>query len=265
MEKRLVYKDGNVFYSTHGKGKPVLLIHGFGEDGSVWDKQIPYLEEHHQLIIPDLAGSGLSDFNTDIFSMDDHADVMGYILDDLELKAATVIGHSMGGYISLAFAERYPERVNALGLFHSSGYADSEEKKATRKKGISFIQQHGAAKFQEQTIPNLFSDISKQEHPGLVDEIIARFTNFRDESLVHYYEAMMQRPDRTDILKKIDKPVLFIAGENDTAIPLQHSLEQGHLPELSYFHVLKNSGHMGMLEETNSSNLFLENFLRTVK
>jgi pimeloyl-ACP methyl ester carboxylesterase len=265
MEKRLNYKEGTLFYSTHGKGRPVMLIHGFASDGSEWEKQIPALHDHFQLIVPDLPGSGLSDFNTNVHSMEDHADALAEIITDLELEKATLIGHSMGGYIALAFAEKYPEKLNALGLFHSSAYADTEEKKATRKKGIEFIKEHGVAKFQEQTIPNLFSDLTRKNNPGLVEEIIARFSNLKEESLVDYYQAMMERPDRSSVLKNIGNPVLFIAGEGDKTIPLNLMLEQSHLPGLSYFHILKNSGHMGMLEETDSSNLFLEKFLRTIE
>jgi pimeloyl-ACP methyl ester carboxylesterase len=107
----------------------------------------------------------------------------------------------------------------------------------------------------------LFSPAFKLDHPEVVEEIIERYSNFSGDSLVQYYEAMMDRPDRTDILKKSIYPVLFIAGEHDTAIPLDHVMQQSHLPSLSYIHVLKHSGHMGMLEEQELSNQFLREFL----
>lgn len=261
MEKRLTYKDSTVFYSTHGKGPAVILIHGFASDGSEWENQIATLAEDFQLIIPDLPGSGLSDFNSDVHSMEDHADCINEVMEDLVLEKATVIGHSMGGYIALAFAEKYPDKLTALGLFHSTAAEDSEERRNVRRKGIEFIKEHGVAKFQEQTIPNLFSEQTKQERPELVEEIVARFSNLKEESLVDYYEAMMERPDRIAVLKNIQKPVLFIAGEADKTIPLNVMLEQSHLPELSYFHVLNHSGHMGMLEEPENSNKFLRAFL----
>src|SRR5687767_4070300 len=109
MEKRLNFKDTTLFYSTHGKGNPVVLVHGFASDGSEWQRQVPYLQDNYQLVIPDLAGSGLSDLNPAVHSMEDHADTIAEILTDLELEKATIIGHSMGGYIALAFAEKYPE------------------------------------------------------------------------------------------------------------------------------------------------------------
>lgn len=172
-----------------------------------------------------------------------------------------VIGHSMGGYIALAFAEKYPSYLNALGLFHSTAWADSEEKKATREKGIAFIEQHGAFEFLKTTIPNLFSQKTKEEKPGIPARLLDSLHNFSAASLVSYYRAMMQRPDRTFMLKKPSLPVLFVIGEQDNAVPMADSLQQCHLPEKSYIHILSESGHMGMLEEADKTNRLLSNFL----
>jgi pimeloyl-ACP methyl ester carboxylesterase len=264
MEKSLSYKKGRIHYSVYGEGKPVLLIHGFAEDGTIWQNQVTRFKDSFQLIVPDLPGSGKSDFIPEVFSMDDHADMLAELLRKENVESAITIGHSMGGYIALALAEKYPEMLTSLCLFHSSSYADTEEKKETRRKSIQFIKQNGALKFLEQATPNLFSGATKEAHPDLVTEIINRYSNFNPNSLVHYYEAMIQRPDRSEILRKIAKPVLIIAGEHDTAVPPKHSQEQSYLPELSYFRTLQNSGHMGMLEEPATSNLFLEQILTEV-
>ena len=258
MVKSLSYQKGRISYSVYGKGKPVLLIHGFAEDGTIWENQVNRFKEDYQLIVPDLPGSGKSDFIPEVFSMADHADMLEQLLKAEDIAAADIIGHSMGGYIALAFAEKYHERMTGLCLFHSTAYADTEEKIESRRKSIQFIKQNGSLKFLQQATPNLFSDQTKNEDPALVEEIINRYSNFNPNSLVHYYEAMIQRPDRSEVLRKVPKPVLFIAGEHDTAIPIKHMLEQSYLPELSYFHSLKNSGHMGMLEEPANSNNYLE-------
>jgi pimeloyl-ACP methyl ester carboxylesterase len=258
MIKSLSHKKGRISYSVYGKGKPVMLVHGFAEDSTIWENQVSRFKEDFQLIVPDLPGSGKSDFIPEVFSMDDHAELLEEILNEENLEAADIVGHSMGGYIALAFAEKYPERMTGLSLFHSTAYADSGEKIETRQKSIQFIRQNGSLRFLQQATPNLFSDQTKAENPALVEEIINRYSNFNPNSLVHYYEAMIQRPDRSEVLRKSPKPVLFIAGEQDTAIPIKHMLEQSYLPELSYFHSLKNSGHMGMLEEPAKSNHYLE-------
>ncbi|RYZ56371.1 MAG: alpha/beta hydrolase [Sphingobacteriales bacterium] len=261
MVKSLTYKKGRISYSVYGEGKPVLLIHGFAEDSNIWENQVTRFSKMYKLIVPDLPGSGKSDFIPEVFTMEDHADMLVEILRAENTETADIIGHSMGGYIALAFAEKYPEMMNTICLFHSSSYADTEEKIGTRKKAIQFIKQNGSLKFLEQATPNLFSDHTKQQRPELVPEIIDRYSNFNPNSLVHYYEAMIQRPDRSEILRKIAKPVLIIAGDHDTAVPPKHSLEQSYLPELSYFQALKNSGHMGMLEEPGESNQVLGEFL----
>lgn len=280
MEKELSYQDKKIFYRVIGSGRPVVLIHGFGEDGTVWNSQIDFLKNKFQLIVPDLPGSGKSEMIDDM-SMEGMAEVIKNIA-DIELSKippsggggasssgrdkgeVSIIGHSMGGYITLAFAEKYPQYLNAFGLFHSSAYADNEEKKQTRKKGIEFIKQHGAFEFLKTVVPNLFSPESKEKMPGEIDEFISSLHNFSPAALVSYYEAMMQRPDRTDVLKNSTIPVLFIMGEYDNAVPLKDGLEQCHLPEKSYIHILHKSGHMGMIEEAEESNRFLGEFLKEI-
>jgi pimeloyl-ACP methyl ester carboxylesterase len=178
-----------------------------------------------------------------------------------EVGPVVIIGHSMGGYVSLAFAELYPNDVLALGLFHSFALPDDEEKKEARRKGIAFIKNNGSAKFLEQAIPKLFSEDFRKEKPEIVQQLIDRYANFNAESLVQYYEAMIDRPDRTMVLKKIKNPVLLILGEHDTSIPLQRGLEQSHMPDFCYIHICKHSGHMGMLEETEKCNRAILQFV----
>ncbi|WP_315821106.1 alpha/beta hydrolase [Paraflavitalea speifideaquila] len=240
----------------------MVLLHGFSEDNTIWQHQEAALKDRYRLIIPDLPGSGRSAIGQDM-TMDGLAAAVKLIVED-ELpdnEPFVLIGHSMGGYVTLAFAEKYPELLKGIGLFHSTAYADSEEKKAIRQKGIEFMLQHGAALFTQQTTPNMFAGAFRAEHPAAIAEIIERYSNFSTESLVHYYKSMMARPDRTQVLEKSTWPVLFIAGEYDTAIPKEHMMQQSYLPSLSYIHLLQHSGHMGMLEEVEQSNRFLADFL----
>ena len=151
-----------------------------------------------------------------------------------DLEGACIFGHSMGGYIALAFAEKYDKRLNGFGLLHSSSFPDTDEKRSVRKKGIEFMKQHGGFEFLKTSTPNLFSPQTKDKMPALVDEFIDSLRNFEAPSLVSYYEAMMQRPDRTAVLKKINVAVLLIAGEYDNAVPLKDSLSLAHLPRKAY-------------------------------
>jgi pimeloyl-ACP methyl ester carboxylesterase len=163
MEKEILYENKKIFYRSVGIGKPVMLVHGFGEDGNVWHNQIEFLKNKFHLIIPDLPGSGKSEMINDT-SMEGMAEVLHAIIheecyDKPEYKrnlqtsgdsglmaspigggregACIVIGHSMGGYITLALVEHYWNHVNAFGLFHSSAFPDSEEKKKLVKKELN--------------------------------------------------------------------------------------------------------------------------------
>lgn len=260
INKEIIINGKKIRCQVTGSGSPVLLVHGFGETGDVWKHQVEFLQDKFQLIVPDLPGSGGSESIPDM-SMEGMAEVIKAMADIEIRQPFTLIGHSMGGYIALAFAEKYPSLLKAFGLFHSSAYADSEEKKATRRKGIEFIREHGAFAFLKTSTPNLFSPVTKSENQALIDDFIARLSQFSPESLIAYYEAMMKRPDRTAILKNTPVPVLFILGESDTAIPLADGLEQSHLPGISDILILRKSGHMGMLEETGKCNNYLQAFL----
>jgi pimeloyl-ACP methyl ester carboxylesterase len=260
MEKIIETGGKQVFYRVTGTGEPVMLVHGFGESGEVWKLQVDHLQNKFRLIVPDLPGSGRSEMAGDM-SMDGMAEILNAILNAEGLGQVTMIGHSMGGYITLAFVNRYPGKLKAFGLFHSTAFADSEEKKTARKKGIEFIRKNGTSEFLKTTSPNLFSPATQADNPGLIDEFLAGLDNFSIPAFVSYYESMMQREDHTDVLKSTTLPVLFVIGEHDSAIPKEDALRVAHLPGISYIHILHHSGHMGMLEEPNKSNTILEKFL----
>lgn len=266
--------DGSVtlFYREYGSGLPVILLHGFAEDGTIWDHQAARLAADCRLIIPDLPGSGKSpalpgeDSGTISagISLEDLAGSVTALLDREGIEKCVLIGHSMGGYIALAFAEKYPERLMALGLFHSTAYSDSEEKRAGRQKNISFIRKNGAATFVRQSTPNLFGDYTREHHPELISDTVDRYSGFSPESLVSYTEAMINRPDRTAVLREFAGPVLFIIGREDIVIPMEHSLQQCHLPALSHVHIVEHAGHEAMLENPGRSNEILHSFINFV-
>jgi pimeloyl-ACP methyl ester carboxylesterase len=239
-----------------------MLLHGFAEDGEVWKYQTEFLKDHCQLIIPDLPGSGLSPFNNQLNTIDDYAEAVKAILDNEKISNCILIGHSMGGYIALAIAEKYPQLLKAFGLFHSTAFADTEEKKQIRLKAIDFINTNGAATFIKTTTYNLFAQPYKTNHPEQIEALIKSGSNFTNEALAQYYHAMINRPDRTTVLKNVSIPILFIIGEHDVAVPLQSSLQQCHLPSKSYIHILENSGHMGLWEETAKANKILLDFIK---
>lgn len=247
-------------YNKYGEGLPVVLIHGFGEDSHIWDHQVAALAEQYRLIIPDLPGTGRS-APMQAPGMESLADGIADILEKEKIGKCVLIGHSMGGYITLAFAEKYPEKLLGFGLVHSTAFADSESKKEARKKSIEFIRQHGSKSFLETATPNLFAEKNRLPMAKTILSIVETNAGILPETLIAFYNAMMLRPDRTGILKSTPVPVLFIAGKEDQAVPFPDTMQQVHLPELSYIYILGQSGHMGMLEETEKCNVAINRFL----
>jgi pimeloyl-ACP methyl ester carboxylesterase len=261
QEKQIVLNGKNFFYRIAGDGPVIVLLHGFGEDSSIWDRQFDIFGGY-QLVIPDLPGSGRSEM-TDDMSMEGLAKTIREFISVIGIERCTMIGHSMGGYVTLAFAEKYPDVLNGFGLFHSTAYADSEEKKQTRKKGIQFLQKHGAFEFLKTTIPNLYSPLTKSQHPELVQEQLDHSHDFAAPALISYYNSMIERPNRASVLET-DLPVLMVLGKYDVAAPVKDGLEQCFLPSLSYIHILDGVGHMGMREDTSQSNSILVNYLNSI-
>ena len=260
------YKNSKIHYQIEGSGSPLVLIHGFGEDGNIWKHQVAFLKNDYLLIIPDLPGSGESeilDENTFEISqgMETYAGVIKIILDNENIFYCTMIGHSMGGYITLAFAEKYPQYLQKFGLFHSSAYADSEEKIQIRTKAIEFVKENGVASFLKTTIPGLFSENFREQHKEVIDQLITASSKFSKGAIIQYYQAMIARPERTKIFTFFRNPILFIIGERDNAIPLDQSLKQCHQPFISDLHLLPEVAHMGMLEDEMNCNNIIQAFL----
>jgi pimeloyl-ACP methyl ester carboxylesterase len=263
VDKTIEQNDATLFYRDLGSGTPVVLLHGFAEDGGVWNMVTKGLSAKIRLLIPDLPGSGQSQLpaTTTIESM---AAALKGILDREGIERCILIGHSMGGYITLAFAEAYPERLLAFGFFHSTAYADTEEKKAGRAKSIAFISEHGAAPFIKESIPNLFAPETREVRPGLVEDMISRYRGFSTDALAAYLEAMMRRPDRVSVLAQSAVPVLFIVGEKDQVVLPAQALSQVAVPAISYLRILPKAGHMGMLEEPAAGAAIIQSFVNFI-
>lgn len=283
MRKEFTYQSTTISYLVEGKGTPLVLIHGFGEDSNIWNEQLAFLKDHCLLIIPDLPGSGRSSMllressvvsgeseeitpgslltTHDTILIEDYATCIYHLLQHEQINACTLLGHSMGGYITLAFAEKYPSCLQAFGLIHSTAFADSEEKKKIRERGIELMEQYGAHAFLKTTIPNLFGKRFKEQHPEKVDQLINAAALFSKEALQQYYRAMILRPNRAAVLESNPVPVLFVMGTEDVAAPLTEVLQQTYLPNKSYIHVLQGAGHMGMWEAAEEVNKWIMAFV----
>jgi pimeloyl-ACP methyl ester carboxylesterase len=263
VDKTTAIHDATLFYRDLGSGEPVVLLHGFAEDGAVWEPVLQGLSANIRLLIPDLPGSGRSQLAA-VTTIESMAAAVKAILDKEGIERCILVGHSMGGYIALAFAEAYPERLLAFGFFHSTAYADTEEKKAGRARSIAFIREHGAAPFIRQSTPSLFAPETREDRPGLVEDMISRYCGFSADALAAYLEAMMQRLDRVSVLARSGVPVLFIIGEKDQVVLPEQALSQVAVPALSYLHILLKAGHMGMLEEPAAGAAIIQSFVNFI-
>ena len=261
------------YYSLHyrimGKGQPVFLVHGYGEDSRIWNNQIDTLSSICQLIVLDLPGSGQSFITPKGYaewlpklSMEDLAECIHEIVHVEDLSPAILLGHSMGGYISLAFARHYPNHLKALGLVHSTAFADTAEKKSVRLKSIEFIRENGGYALFKTTMVNLFGEAFRNAAPEKVQELVEATKAFDPTVLMAYTRAMMQRPDQSNLLRYLHEPVLFVAGPEDIAAPLTDLEQQVTIPNKSYLKVMEGVGHMGMLEAPNEMNRHLSGFIQ---
>lgn len=247
-------------YKVSGKGKVVVLIHGFVEEGSMWDSAVKVLNETHRVIVPDLPGFGKSPLETDQLSMEYYADEVYKMLKQEKVKTCTMLGHSMGGYITLYFAEKHPEMLTRFGLINSQCFEDSPQKKANRKKSIGFIRKHGTNHFVKELYSVIFSDEYKKKHPKVVNSLISKALKYTPKTLMLATEGMMNRRGKEDVLKNAKVPVLFINGKEDPSAPLALTLKQASLPQTAHIHFFAGSKHMSLFEKKKETLQIISSF-----
>ncbi|MFY7898731.1 MAG: alpha/beta fold hydrolase [Chitinophagaceae bacterium] len=265
------YQKTTSVYTIHGSGEPIIFLHGFGLDSSIWKHQITYLSTYFKCISIDLPGFGNSSIaqneltESDFIAFENisfYAHWLHALLIELHISKCTIIGHSLGGYIAVEFAANYPDSINGIGCIHASFFDDDFTKKIGRQRGLHFIENYGINKYIQYTISSLFTTAS------LENKYIKRFiasikkNHVANEIGIAYMKAMMNRKNNTQLLQNIKVPVLFVAGIADTIIPFSEILKQVSLPNCCYFHVLLNTSHMGMLEESNMLNKLLLQYIK---
>ncbi len=235
-------------YRVEGAGPVIILLHGFPDDGGLWREVVPLLSANFTVVCPDLPGAGDSTLPEGSLTIERMAQAVSAIADAVAPEPFLLVGHSMGGYAALAFAEQAGERLAGLALVHSTSAADDDEKQAQRKKAIALIQKGGKDPFMREAVPKMFSPEIQAEKPDLVREQAARGLRLPDASAVAYYEAMIARPERSGVLKAARYPVHWCLGKDDALIPLTKVAEQTHLAPRSSVRVYKQCGHLAMLE-----------------
>lgn len=243
MESQKLNVDGiDIAYIRRGKGLPLFLIHGYPLDHSIWDQVAPLLVDDFDLIIPDLRGFGGSDLMEADQSIVDYASDLAGLMTHFRIKKAILAGHSMGGYVALAFAREYPGRVSGLALVSSQAAADSPGRKEGRYATAQQVMEEGVGSVVESMTPKLSADPKVQ---AFVRGLIAQQQRLAISSALH---AMAERPDSTDILSSFRFPVLIIHGDEDALIPVERAREMKAALGSARYAELPGVGHMPMLE-----------------
>jgi 3-oxoadipate enol-lactonase len=229
-----------------GTGSPLVLIHGFCGSSAYWQKVIPELAKQYRVIAPDLRGHGESSAPDETCTMERLADDLVHLLDELSLPRVIMFGHSLGGYVTLAFAEKYPDKLSGFGLIHSTAFPDSTEGKANREKGMESIREHGIEPFIKALVPKLFAPEHVETMPEEVRLVKTIGLATDPMGAVHTLQGMRDRADRNHVLKNTSLPVLLVAGERDQIIPPERtfSVEAPHVSR----ELIRSAGHMSMLE-----------------
>ncbi|MFK5981868.1 MAG: alpha/beta hydrolase [Flavobacteriaceae bacterium] len=239
------FNNSSIHYTIIGKGPALVLLHGFLLSPTIWTEIIPNLTKKNQVIIIDLPGHGKSESIAETHSMELMAEVVNSILEENNIEKANFIGHSMGGYISLAFIEKYPAKIKTLVLLNSSSEADSEERKINRNRAIEVIQTHKEV-FIKMGIAALFKEDKQKEFQHLIEKFSTEAFHFPVEGIVASIKGMRDRKDRTSILKNFKGEKYIISGIEDPIIPISNSEKNALITNSELYKV--NSGHMSVNE-----------------
>jgi pimeloyl-ACP methyl ester carboxylesterase len=260
MIQFIEFKGKKISYRTNGKGQPLLLVHGLCEDSTIWDDFIRDLVGEFQIIRPDLSGFGESELLPE-HSVELMADSVKAILDTLKIEKCVFVGHSLGGYVGMAFAKKYPTQLTGLGLFHSHPFEDTPEKKEDRRKAIEFIQKNGHIVYVKQLIPKLFAELFATSNEFLINSLIFKASKYLPETIIGAQKAMLERPDYSEILRGLHCPALLIVGKQDKTVPYDVSLKMMPLPNIADIHILPKVAHMGIFTAKDRTVKAVRNFM----
>lgn len=233
----------DLYYEEAGRGIPVVLIHGFPMDHTIWHRLVPLLENEARLIMPDLRGHGRSPVEGRVSSMRLMAEDVVRLLDRLNIDQAIVVGQSMGGYVALAFANAYPGRLAGLGLVASQAAADLPEKRQNRLKQVERIRRRGSALLAESMPAVLSADPNIQQ---FVREIILK-TDAR--GITAALRGMAERANAEEWLAEISAPAVVIHGGQDALISMEPARTAAQLLSRAWLVELPTAGHMPMMED----------------
>ena len=252
-----------ISYNDLGKGEAIVLLHGFLESKKIWEPFAAELSKKFRVITIDLPGFGESECLAETHTMDLMAEAIYDVLHFLEVKKCVMIGHSMGGYVTLAFAENHPGMLKGFGLFHSQAMADPPEVKKNRTRAIEVVRKDHLG-FIIEFIPSLFNPDEVKKYRKEIKALQEDAKRCSTEAVIAAIRGMRERPSRVHVLEKTKLPVLFILGKKDQKINFEQAMMQASVPKQSHCLLLGNVAHMGYIEASDVTLKAIVHFAESV-
>ena len=255
--------DIQLAYTDAGIGQPVVLLHGYPFNRSLWNEQVSALSNSYRVITPDLRGLGESDATEGPATMNRMAQDVALLLDHLDISRAVIGGLSMGGYVALAFYKQFPSRVRSLVLADTRAQADNEEGKQTRFQQAEKALAEGMAGIADSMLPKMLTPETVSKRPDLVKRVRDMMLKTKPEGAAGALLGMAERDDHTSLLSQISCPTLILVGREDPITPVADSEKMHREIAGSCLVVLDNAAHVSNLERTDQFNDELLRFLNS--
>jgi pimeloyl-ACP methyl ester carboxylesterase len=258
------YKKGRINYSDTGKGQVIVLIHGYLESSEVWDDFAEKLSCEFRVISIDLPGHGLSDIYGETHTMEFMATAVKELLTSLHIDKSCLVGHSLGGYVTLAFLELYPEYLSGYCLFHSQPFSDTPEALEKRRREIEIVKAGKKNMMYPDNVTKMFATTNLDKFSGALQRSKEIAALIPGEGIIAVLNGMMIRPSRLSVMEAGRVPCLWILGLMDNYIPCDAIQAKVNLPSNAGVLVLKYSGHMGFIEEEELSVKIVRDFVNSL-
>ena len=258
--KTTIYKNAKITYSDFGKGTVLVLLHGFLENQSMWFEISKYFARNYRIVTLDLLGHGQSDCLGYIHEMEEQAALVNHVLMELKIRKAIIIGHSMGGYVALAFAEIYPKMMKGLVLVNSTAKPDNAERKTNRDRAITLVKKDFTS-FVQLSIANLFSEQNREKLIEEIELVKVEALKTPLQGIIAALEGMKIRKDRAHLLNTNLFPILLILGEKDPVLEFKEAKKQVENTKVEF--VALSAGHMSHIENKAQVLHYFTNFLKS--
>jgi pimeloyl-ACP methyl ester carboxylesterase len=256
-----LFKGGRIYYSDAGNGAVVVLLHGYLESSETWNGFSDKLALNFRVISIDLPGHGISDVYGDVHSMEFMATAVKELLEELGIKKACLVGHSLGGYVTLAFLELFPEYLSGYCLFHSQPFPDTPEALKKRRREIVIVKAGKKDLMYPENVKRMFASSNLARYSAALNRSTDIASKIPGEGIIAVLNGMMIRPSRLSVMESGNIRCLWILGLMDSYIPCDTIREKVNLPSNARIVVLNNSGHMGFIEEEELSLKVISDFI----